>query len=177
MTVYNEEGSPLPSNQLGKFPSCDTAHPIPVVPGLTPDEVLDLAEPFPPEAVVELPGRHGLTTIQAAWKFERLNAVLGVGGWTYEVGQPIVTAEANEVIARLTFRVGGLVGDGIAEPVWRDRIPPITAYGSAKVSQEKTSGDDRLGEAYQGAITSGISRAIQMLGIGLQMRKQRPGGD
>lgn len=156
-------------------------------PGLTAEETTALAAPFPPEAIEDLTGRPGMTTIKAAWKFERLNKVLGVGGWTYEVAEPIViqdpTSHDNiEVIIRLTFSVGGLV-EGPGELVWRDRIPPITVYGSAKVSQEKKSGDDRLGEAYQGAITSGISRAIQMIGVGLQMRKGKgsgqgaPGGD
>jgi len=160
--------------------------PASVYPGLSAQEVKSLGEAFPPEAQDQIQGRPGLTTIKAAWKFERLNTVLGVGGWTYEVGEPVVThgqEGAEEVIIRLVFRVGGLVGDGRTEPVWMDRLPPITAYGSARVGEEKVSGRDRLGEAYQGAITSGISRAIQILGVGLQMRKnkgppgERPQGD
>lgn len=135
-----------------------------------PDEALELVQHKKKDGS---PGR-SYTSIRSAYVIERLNNVFGIGGWRYEIMEQILTED--EVMARIRLRVGGLepAPAGGLQPEWVDRIPPIEQWGGMALRGGSTETDAR-----KGSITSAISKAASVLGVGIDVFKgiQRAPGD
>ncbi len=153
-------------------PPADVGPPI-----LTKEEAEALGADFPEEAYKPIEGgRHqGKTSLRAEFAIERLNQVFGIGGWRYEVLERLERPpEApREILVTVRLHVGRLVPDpeGGLQPIWVDRLPPITAYGGVRINKEKSSGEGEFVDAFKGALTSGIKMCAAKLGIGNQVRK------
>ena len=127
----------------------------------TPKELLaELSKPFPEDAITRVSatasgrGRE-LTGIKRAYLIERLNEVVGVGGW--QISEPeFVTSEIKwgqgtgwQCICKYWLEIKGLgksfgLGDGIAK---------------------------RLGDAMKGAESGAFKRAAACFGLGLSAYK------
>lgn len=139
-----------------------------------------LAEPFAPEQLRHHEGK-GLTYVPISEVIARLNRVLGVGNWSYEVKR---TWEAGEqptdtgvypawVMAHVTLtaniRSASLAEDEFAySPVAR-----VDGVGGQQVKLLRNgSGVVDLGDEYKGAVSDALKKAAQHLGVGLELARK-----
>jgi hypothetical protein len=126
-----------------------------------PDILQELSEPFPQE--VERILRKGgaeLIYIPVSEVINRLNRVLGIGGWSSEV----VSCERDSldpdfIVAhvRITANsLGGVIKDGV---------------GGQKIKRTKNGDIVDLGDEFKGAVSDALKKAAQQFGIGLYLAR------
>ena len=126
---------------------------------------LALSEPFPAE--VERVLRKGgaeLTYIPVSEVIARLNKVLGIGGWGYEIikcerdasDPDFVLAHVRLVVYSWSDSFGRLVRDG---------------FGGQKVKRTKQGEIVDLGDEFKGAVSDALKKAAQSLGVGLYLAR------
>jgi hypothetical protein len=131
---------------------------------LTKEQIKALQAPIPAEALKSLRGRGiSLTTIDNYYVIERLNEVLGVGGWSWDV----------EAVDVCSFQV--IVKGTLTIPPQTPNTKPttISQYGGASYQPGKKEGFDGTdirtvdkGDLYKGAATNSLSKVSSYLGIG-----------
>lgn len=162
---------------------------------LTQKQIDSLKAPFPKEALKpEMSRGFELTSIKAAYIFERLNDVFGpVGyGWRY-VHSPFETlvtvGEKTEIMTEvaLQYRVSDKEQAGCGPIEWHDEAwrirpdhpwvwsEPIYAAGGKGIGK----GSVPYTDARKSAVTDGLTKAASMLGVGHRVFKGlvRSGGN
>lgn len=145
---------------------------------LTSDQVAEkLAEPFPSELLRQNKAKGNITYVAGSEVIARLNRVLGLQGWSYEI---LRTWEAGEqttdtgtfptwVMAhvRLSARIDYNHGfDGATYDVVRDGIG-----GQAVKKLNSGAGVVDLGDEYKGAVTDALKKAAMSLGVALDLSR------
>ncbi len=119
-------------------------------PDLTPEQLNLIDKDFPPEALSADNSRgFELTSIKAQYVIERLNDVFGIGGWDYIFKPVIETPE--EIVMQVEIRFS--------------ESSSVAQYGSRQIVKNK-KGVGRLGDAYKGAVTDGLTKCASIIGIG-----------
>jgi hypothetical protein len=116
-----------------------------------------LSVPFGPEALSADTSRgFALTSIKAQYVIERLNTVLGIGGWRLE-GNYEVTKDADGKEMGVLFhgQLSARIGN-------RMHTVPTVGYSEAKRNK---------GDQYKGAKTDALSKAASYLGVGNEVFK------
>lgn len=116
-----------------------------------------LSAPFPLDAMSADTSRgFALTSIKAQYVVERLNTVLGIGGWrlsgTYEVTKD---SSGNEVGVLFHGELSARIGQ-------RTHTIPTVGYSESKRNK---------GDQYKGAKTDALSKAASYLGVGNEVFK------
>ena len=121
---------------------------------LTQEQIDLLNQPLPPEALKQHPTKTYLTTINAIYVTERLNAVFGVGQWHTHV-EEVTTAQNGKNVMVVTKTCFDVEEYGIH----------LEAYG----------GNDNadLGDAYKGSTTDALTKIGSYLGIGAHVWKNQ----
>ena len=155
---------------------------------LNKDQIQALRAPFPPEALRADTSRgFELTSIKAAYVFERLNEVLGPCGigWRYAHSpfEGLPTSSGVEIVTEVAFQYRcGSEHTGTGPTIWDARAnnwtvrtrdlsvdwsEPIFASGGRSVGK----GSAAFTDARKGAVTDGLTKAASMLGIGHEVFK------
>ena len=124
----------------------------------------NLTEPFHPEVErVVTKGGMPLTYIPVSEVINRLNKVLGVENWSFEiVSCARDLADPDYILAhvRITYNVDG------SKPIIRD------GFGGSKVKRAKQSSQIvDLGDDFKGAVSDALKKAAQTLGVGLYLAR------
>lgn len=119
-----------------------------------------LQEPFPPE-MLRFNKAKGLTYIPISEVIARLNRVLGIENWSYEVVRAWREPDHPDwclAHVRLAVEVGKkkIVRDG---------------YGGQQVKYKKTGDVVDLGDEFKGAVSDALKKAAQSLGVGLELAR------
>lgn len=119
---------------------------------LTTEQVAQLHQPLPAEALKPHPTKAFLTTINAIYVTERLNEVFGVGSW--QTKSEIIDNTQKMVVVKTTLT--------------------IPEYG---IYYECFGGNDNAdkGDAHKGAVTDAITKIGSWLGIGAEVWKNEAG--
>jgi hypothetical protein len=125
-----------------------TPYPLLTKKKLSADQVAQLREPLPKDAVKPHPTKDYLSTIKVIYVVERLNDVFGVEGW--EVFDEVVEKSGKMVVVHSTLTV--------------------PEYGIRKSAFGGNDNPD-LGDAYKGACTDALSKIGSMLYIGMDVYK------
>mgnify|MGYP006268553411 CR=1 FL=1 len=131
------------------------------------DTYAQLVEQFPREVERQLKkGGASLTYIPVSEVITRLNKVLGVDKWSFE----IISCKRDDldpdyIVAhvRLTWYTGS--PDQLWTSVDRD------GYGGQKIKRTKTGEIVDLGDEMKGAVSDALKKAAQTLGIGLYLAR------
>ena len=120
----------------------------------------NLSEPFPREVERSMKkGGTSLTYIPVSEVITRLNTVLGIENWSYDVKDCSRDALDPEwVIAHVTLTA---VIDGHA--VFKD------GFGGQKIKRMKSGDPVDLGDEMKGAVSDALKKAAQHLGVGLYL--------
>lgn len=116
---------------------------------ISPEQIAQLKQPLPKEAVKPHPTKNYLSSIKAIYVVERLNEVFGLGGW--QVVNEVVRTEGKMVVVKSTFEAA--------------------EYGI--VVRDIFGGNDNvdLGDAYKGACTDALTKIGSYLYIGMDVFK------
>ena len=122
----------------------------------------NLSEPFPREVERSMKkGGTSLTYIPVSEVITRLNTVLGIENWSYDVKDCSRDALDPEwVIAHVTLTA---VIDGHA--VIKD------GFGGQKIKRMKSGDPVDLGDEMKGAVSDALKKAAQHLGVGLYLAR------
>jgi hypothetical protein len=134
---------------------------------ITPDKLdqlyKDLTAPFNPEAVQRADTKatkgYDMTGIGYQYIVNRLNEVLGLSHWHYQIDDVRVVessvgdVKSYEVAVTLVLWVGNWV---------EGRFEPVAKRGPMPGSSRSTS----LGDAYKGAVTNALKKCAALLGVG-----------
>jgi recombination DNA repair RAD52 pathway protein len=124
----------------------------------------DLSAPFPPEMERELrKGGTSLVYIPVSEVITRLNKVLGVDKWSFDiVSCQRDSLDPDYVVAhvRITWHTGENVG-------WVTR----DGFGGQKIKRTKQGDIVDLGDEMKGAVSDALKKAAQTLGIGLYLAR------
>lgn len=125
----------------------------------------DLSEQFPKEVERQLKkGGAYLTYIPVSEVINRLNKVLGIDGWSYEIikcerdalDPDFIVAHVRMTIYPGTDKFVNAVKDG---------------FGGQKIKRTKTGEIVDLGDEFKGAVSDALKKAAQSLGIGLYLAR------
>lgn len=119
-----------------------------------------LQEPFPPE-MLRFNKAKGLTYIPISEVIARLNRVLGIENWSYEVVRAWREPDHPDwclAHVRLSVEIG-------RKTVVRD------GYGGQQVKYKKTGDVVDLGDEFKGAVSDALKKAAQSLGVGLELAR------
>ncbi len=132
---------------------------------ITDDAVREkLKAPFPAEAISQHPTKTFLSTIKAIYIVERLNDVVGIGGWDLE--HEIVSDPEDYVSVRGRLHYGKRnADDGPAYSIYEFRTPD--QYGGHK----KTGTNTEPADGYKSAVTDCQSKCASYLEIGIDVFK------
>lgn len=127
---------------------------------LTKEQIDLLNQPLPPEALKQHPTKKFLSTINAIYVTERLNAVFGVGQWHTRV--EVVDAKPTKPDRN----------NNVSIMVVTKTIFEVPEYG---IHYECFGGNDNddLGDAYKGSTTDAITKIGSFLGIGAHVWKNQ----
>ena len=122
----------------------------------------NLSEPFPREVERSMKkGGTSLTYIPVSEVITRLNTVLGIENWSYDVKDCSRDALDPEwVIAHVTLTA---IIDGHA--VFKD------GFGGQKIKRMKSGDPVDLGDEMKGAVSDALKKAAQHLGVGLYLAR------
>jgi|TARA_R100000742_G_C4276566_1_gene97732 hypothetical protein len=132
-------------------------------------EILNsLSEPFPKEVERQLSkGGTSLTYIPVSEVITRLNRVLGVDMWSYEivhVGRDTIDPEFVTAHVRL-----------VATFVPTDSAPSLTVtkdgVGGQKIKRTRNGDIVDLGDELKGAVSDALKKAAQHLGVGIYLAR------
>jgi hypothetical protein len=125
-----------------------------------------LEKPFPKEMLGSLnKGGTRLTYVPVAEIINRLNEVLGIGGWSYHVKTAYRdSADPDWIIAHVQLV---LMKDG-SQSAFFD------GFGGQKIKRTKSTDKDivDLGDEFKGAVSDGLKKAAQALGVGLDLARK-----
>jgi hypothetical protein len=125
----------------------------------------DLSEQFPKEVERQLKkGGTSLTYIPVSEVINRLNKVLGIDGWSYEIIKCERDAlDPDFIVAhvRMTVYPGS------------DRFVGVTkdGFGGQKIKRTKNGDIVDLGDEFKGAVSDALKKAAQSLGVGLYLAR------
>lgn len=128
----------------------------------------NLSEPFPVEVERQLKkGGASLTYIPVSEVITRLNKVLGVDMWSYEIiSCERDTLDPDFVVAHVRLS---------ATFVPTDSAPPLTVVkdgiGGQKIKRTKNGDIVDLGDEMKGAVSDALKKAAQHLGVGLYLAR------
>lgn len=122
---------------------------------LSPEQVLLLQKPLPPEAVKPHPTKTFLSSIKAIYVVERLNQVFGIGSWSLK----------SEVIDNKTAMI--VVRTVLTIPEYGIELE---SFGGNDNGGENSKNHD-LGDAYKGAVTDAFTKICSYLEIGIDVFK------
>lgn len=138
-----------------------------------------LSQPMPEESLSEDVSRgFALTSIKAAFVFERLNSVFGLygTGWRFASSPPEMVGQEVSTEVALQYRVAE---HGIGAVEWVPAIQgwvynsdeswsyPAYAHGGKQPGKGGTPQTD----ARKSAVTDGLTKACSMLGVGVEVFK------
>lgn len=137
-----------------------------------------LSEPMPASALSADTSRgFELTSIKAAFIFERLNTVFGLCGWGWRYSHSTIELVNTEVVTEvaLQYRVPE-GGTGAVE--WVENVGwvynnettwshPVYAYGGKTPMGKAVAQTD----ARKSAVTDGLTKAASMIGVGIEVFK------
>jgi len=125
-----------------------------------------LSEPFPPEMERILKkGGASLTYIPVSEVIARLNKVLGVDQWSFEiVSCQRDSIDPDYIVAhvRLTWHANT---SGSVSAVHRD------GYGGQKIKRTRQGDIVDLGDEMKGAVSDALKKAAQTMGVGLYLAR------
>lgn len=125
----------------------------------------DLSEQFPKEVERQLKkGGTSLTYIPVSEVINRLNKVLGIDGWSYEIikcerdalDPDFIVAHVRMTICPSADRFVTAVKDG---------------FGGQKIKRTKNGDIVDLGDEFKGAVSDALKKAAQSLGVGLYLAR------
>jgi hypothetical protein len=125
----------------------------------------DLSEQFPKEVERQLKkGGTSLTYIPVSEVINRLNKVLGIDGWSYEIIKCERDAlDPDFIVAhvRMTVYPGS------------DKFVGVTkdGFGGQKIKRTKNGDIVDLGDEFKGAVSDALKKAAQSLGVGLYLAR------
>lgn len=127
-----------------------------------------LSEPFPSEVERELKkGNARLTYIPVSEVITRLNKVLGVDMWSYEIincGRD--TLDPDYVVAQVRLTVNFVPTDTAPNiTITRDGI------GGQKIKRTRNGDIVDLGDEMKGAVSDALKKAAQSLGVGIYLAR------
>jgi hypothetical protein len=127
---------------------------------LTQEQIDLLNKPLPQEALKQHPTKKFLSSINAIYVTERLNAVFGVGQWQTRV--EVVDAKPTKPDRN----------NNVSTMVVTKTIFEVPEYG---IHYECYGGNDNddLGDAYKGSTTDAITKIASFLGIGAHVWKNQ----
>jgi len=121
-----------------------------------------LSEPFPPEMERILKkGGTSLTYIPVSEVITRLNKVLGVDQWSFEIiscGRDSLDPDYIVAHVRISWHCDASRPDAI---IYRD------GYGGQKIKRTKQGDIVDLGDEMKGAVSDALKKAAQTMGVGL----------
>jgi hypothetical protein len=115
----------------------------------------ELAAEFPPEDLLVLPAKGGLTYITGEAVISRLNTVLGIGNWDFRVLERGEADKDQWVLGQLTVRLPGGV------TVVKEQ------FGQTTMSSGMTAGD-----SIKGAATDALKKCASYVNVGLWLSKK-----
>ena len=119
-----------------------------------------LQEPFPQE-MLRYNSAKGLTYIPISEVIARLNRVLGIENWSYEVVRAWREPDQPDwCLAHVSLMVD----------IGSKRIVRH-GFGGQQVKHKKTGDVVDLGDEYKGAVSDGLKKAAQSLGVGLELAR------
>lgn len=126
------------------------------------DILAQLSEPFPREVERSMKkGGTSLTYIPISEVITRLNTVLGIENWSYEVRDCHRDALDPEwVIAHVRLTV--VIDSNV---VYKD------GFGGQKIKRMKNGDPVDLGDEMKGAVSDSLKKAAQALGVGLYLAR------
>lgn len=125
----------------------------------------DLSEQFPKEVERQLKkGGTSLTYIPVSEVINRLNKVLGIDGWSYEIikcerdalDPDFIVAHVRMTIYPGAEKFVSAVKDG---------------FGGQKIKRTKNGDIVDLGDEFKGAVSDALKKAAQSLGVGLYLAR------
>lgn len=125
----------------------------------------DLSEQFPKEVERQLKkGGTSLTYIPVSEVINRLNKVLGIDGWSYEIikcerdalDPDFIVAHVRMTIYPGADKFVSAVKDG---------------FGGQKIKRTKNGDIVDLGDEFKGAVSDALKKAAQSLGVGLYLAR------
>lgn len=124
-----------------------------------------LSEPFPQEMEKSLnKGGVNLTYIPISEVINRLNKVLGVSNWSFEIIKCERDAiDPDYVVAHV--RIDWYTIENMLSHVSRD------GFGGQKIKRTKQGQILDLGDEFKGAISDALKKAAQSLGVGLYLAR------
>jgi hypothetical protein len=126
------------------------------------DILQKLSEPFPREVERSLTkGGTSLTYIPVSEVITRLNTVLGIENWSYEVRDCHRDAvDSDWAIAHV--RLTAVIDSNV---VYKD------GFGGQKIKRMKNGDPVDLGDEMKGAVSDALKKAAQALGVGLYLAR------
>jgi recombination DNA repair RAD52 pathway protein len=125
-----------------------------------------LSEPFPPEMEKVLrKGGTSLTYIPVSEVITRLNKVIGVDRWSFEIiscGRDAI--DPDFIVAHVRF-------SWITDESRPDSVIHRDGYGGQKIKRTKQGEIVDLGDEMKGAVSDALKKAVQTLGIGLYLAR------
>jgi hypothetical protein len=125
----------------------------------------DLSEQFPKEVERQLKkGGTSLTYIPVSEVINRLNKVLGIDGWSYEIikcerdalDPDFIVAHVRMTVYPGVDKFVSAVKDG---------------FGGQKIKRTKNGDIVDLGDEFKGAVSDALKKAAQSLGVGLYLAR------
>lgn len=128
--------------------------------------IQQLAEPFPREMEKILKkGGASLTYIPVSEVITRLNKVLGVNQWSFEIiscGRDSIDPDYIVAHVRLSWHTDATRPEAT---IHRD------GYGGQKIKRTKQGEIVDLGDEFKGAVSDALKKAAQTLGVGLYLAR------
>lgn len=119
-----------------------------------------LQEPFPQE-MLRFNQAKGLTYIPISEVIARLNRVLGVENWSYDVSKAWREPDHPDwclAHVRLHVRIG-------------EKEIARSGYGGQQIKKKKNGDVVDLGDEFKGAVSDALKKAAQSLGVGLELAR------
>ena len=125
----------------------------------------ELNEPFPKEVERQLKKSGAqLTYIPVSEVINRLNKVLGIDGWSYEIikcerdalDPEFIVAHVRMTVYTDSARCGSTTKDG---------------FGGQKIKRTKQGEIVDLGDEFKGAVSDALKKAAQAIGVGLYLAR------
>ena len=135
---------------------------------LTPEQLLLIKKPLPPDAVKDHPTKKGMSTIKAIFVTERLNEVFGVGRWHIKTDLlPVDAAGSLFSIRTYTTSQNKERTEFFAVSKTVFTVPE---YDICYECIAGASNDD-MGDAAKGSCTDAITKICSYIGIGIDVFK------
>lgn len=122
---------------------------------LTSQQIEQLREKLPDEAVTQHPTKTFLSSIKAIYVVERLNKVFGIGQW--HLKSEIIDNKSSMIVVKSILTIPSY---GIE----------LESYGGNNNGGENSKNFD-LGDAYKGATTDALTKICSYLEIGMDVFK------